>query len=143
MAPVDFTSLDLGSLEMQADKFAMRTENRLNPGLKYDSFNFVTNSETLLRSPRAKLVQGLALAVLLLLGGLAFVGPSGVLAWSENLELLEQRQAHITKLKEERDELKNRVALLDPKHADPDLVGELLRSNLNVAHPDEVVITLN
>ncbi|OYZ43953.1 MAG: septum formation initiator, partial [Novosphingobium sp. 16-62-11] len=28
----------------------------------------------------------------------------------------------------------------DPRHADPDLVGELLRSNLNVAHPDELVI---
>lgn len=118
-------------------------ENRLNPGLKYDSFKCVTNSETLLRSPREKLMQAGALMVLLLLGGLAFVGPSGVLAWSENLKLLEQREAQIAQLKGERDELKNRVALLDPKHADPDLVGELLRSNLNVAHPDEVVIKLN
>ena len=34
------------------------------------------------------------------------------------------------------------MALLDPNHADPDMVGELLRSQLNVVHPDEVVIKL-
>ena len=28
------------------------------------------------------------------------------------------------------------------RHADPDLTGELLRSNLNVVHPDEVVMML-
>ncbi|MDD3799174.1 MAG: septum formation initiator family protein [Novosphingobium sp.] len=97
----------------------------------------------MLRSPREKLFQAFAVVVLLLLGGLAFAGPSGVLAWGESMKLLEQRQARIAQLEGEREELKNRVALLDPKHADPDLVGELLRSNLNVAHPDEVVITLN
>ena len=102
----------------------------------------MSKAETLIRSPREKLLQGIALAVLLLLGGLAFVGPSGVLAWGENIKLLEQRDARIAELRSERDELKNRVVLLDPKHADPDLVGELLRSNLNVAHPDEVVITV-
>jgi hypothetical protein len=32
---------------------------------------------------------------------------------------------------------------LDPRHADPDLAGELLRSNLNVVHPDEMVMLLN
>jgi len=32
--------------------------------------------------------------------------------------------------------------LLDPRHADPDLTGELLRSNLNVIHPDEMVLLL-
>ena len=37
----------------------------------------------------------------------------------------------------------NRVALLDPRHADADLAGELLRRNLNVAHPDEMVMLLN
>ncbi|OCC24500.1 septum formation initiator [Croceicoccus estronivorus] len=103
----------------------------------------MTNADALLRSPREKLIRALSLLGVLVLGGLAFAGPSGFLAWSENLKLLEQREARIAALKGERDELKNRVALLDPKHADPDLVGELLRSNLNVAHPDEVVITLN
>ena len=33
-------------------------------------------------------------------------------------------------------------ALLDPDHVDPDLSGELIRKNLNVVHPDEVVLEL-
>jgi hypothetical protein len=64
--------------------------------------------------------QLLALGTLLFLGGMALAGPGG-----------------------ERDQLKNRVDLLDPDHADPDLSGELVRDKLNVIHPDEVVILLN
>jgi cell division protein FtsB len=93
--------------------------------------------------PKEKLTQGLALGILLLLGGLAIAGPSGLLAWSENRQKLEQREAWIAVLIAERDRLKNRIELLDPDHADPDLTGELLRRNLNVIHPDEVVLTLD
>lgn len=89
-----------------------------------------------------KLGQFGALGFLLLLGGMALAGPYGVLSWGENLVLLEQRQDRIETLEAQRAELQNRVALLDPNHADPDLVTELLRQNLNVAHPDEYVIEL-
>ncbi|MEZ5695969.1 MAG: septum formation initiator family protein [Sphingomonadaceae bacterium] len=92
--------------------------------------------------PQEQLVQWVALAVLLLLGGLAMAGPSGLLAWSENLQLLDQRQTQISGLQGEIAVLENRVELLDPAHADPDMVGELLRSNFNVVHPDEVVMSL-
>ena len=92
--------------------------------------------------PREKLTQGVALAILLLLGGLAIAGPSGFLAWGENLRLRDERQARIVQLEQERDKLRNRVALLDRDNADPDLVGELLRTNHNVVHPDEIVISL-
>lgn len=98
-------------------------------------------SDTKLLSRREKRVQMAALGWLLLLGGLALAGPSGVLAWGENLSLLEKRDQQIVKLRAERDELRNRVALLDPAHVDPDLAGELVRKNLNVVHPDEVVLT--
>lgn len=87
-----------------------------------------------------RLVQTVALGSLLLMGGLAIAGPTGLLAWSENLRLLDQRKQHLSELTEKRDALKNRVALLDPENADPDMVGELLRSQLNVVHPDEVVV---
>lgn len=89
---------------------------------------------------RESLAQTLALLALLLIGGLGIAGPSGILAWSENARLLDEREAEVARLAEERDQLRNRVHLLDPRHADPDLVGELLRKNLNVAHPDELVI---
>lgn len=76
------------------------------------------------------------------MGGLSLAGPSGLLAWSENNRLLAERHKEIEQLTLERDELKNRVALVDPNHVDPDMAGELLRKNLNVVHPDEMVMML-
>jgi cell division protein FtsB len=93
--------------------------------------------------PRESLVQGFALVCLLVLAGFSLAGPSGILAWAENQRLLVERRQEVQQLAHERDELRNRVALLDPRHMDPDLAGELLRSNLNVAHPDEMVMLLN
>lgn len=83
-----------------------------------------------------------ALSGLVVMGGLAIAGPSGFLAWSENLQLRDQRLAQLAVLTEERDALENRVQLLDPAHADPDLAGELVRGQMNVVHPHEVVIQL-
>ena len=91
---------------------------------------------------REKLSRFGALGILLLLAGLALAGPYGLLAWSENLSLLDQRQHQIAALEAERDELKNSVALLDPDHVDPDLSTELVRENLNVAHEDEYILEL-
>lgn len=93
--------------------------------------------------PQEKLTQAVALGCLLVMGGLALAGPSGLLAWSENSRQLELRRAEVAQLQLERDQLKNRVALLDPRQADPDLAGELLRRNLNVVHPDEMVILVD
>ena len=86
--------------------------------------------------------QGAALAVLLLLTVLTIAGPTGLLAWGENSQALEQRQLQVAQLTEKRDALKNRVELLDHQAADPDLIGELLREQ-NVIHPDEMVVALD
>ncbi|AKH41528.1 cell division protein FtsB [Altererythrobacter atlanticus] len=102
--------------------------------------NLATNKRDTIRE---KLGQFGALGYLLLLGGLALAGPYGVLSWGENISLLEKRQARIAALQEQRDELVNRVERLDPENADPDMVSELLRRNLNVAHPDEYVLEYN
>ncbi|MFM5885328.1 MAG: FtsB family cell division protein [Novosphingobium sp.] len=77
------------------------------------------------------------------MAGLTLAGPSGLLAWSENSRLLQERQNEVKLLSARRDELRNRVALLDPSHVDPDIAGELVRRNLNVVHPDEMVMLLN
>jgi cell division protein FtsB len=92
---------------------------------------------------RENAVQAASLCCLLLLSGLAIVGPSGVLAWGENRRLLGQHEQEIRQLTAQRDELNNRVTLLDPHHVDPDLVGELVRSKLMVVHPDEMVLLLH
>jgi cell division protein FtsB len=94
------------------------------------------------RMARESVTQGVALACLLLLAGIALAGPSGVLAWGENQRMLQERRQEIQRLSIERDELRNRVGLLDPHNADSDLAGELLRRNLNVVHPDEMVMLI-
>lgn len=91
---------------------------------------------------REKLARFGALAILLLLGGLALAGPYGLLAWGENVALLEKREDRIAALKAERDQLQNLVERLNPDHVDADLATELMRKNLNVAHPDEYVIEI-
>ncbi len=92
--------------------------------------------------PRERLTESLALLVLLILAGLLLIGPSGLLAWRENLVMLESKEAELKALKIQRQELKNRVSLLNPRHADPDLAGELVKRNLNVVHPDDMVMML-
>lgn len=103
----------------------------------------MTNGHHQSKFAKKGMTQGVALVCLLLLGGMALAGPSGLLAWSENNRLLAQHQKELKQLRVQRDDLKNRVALLDPRHADPDLAGELLRSNLNVIHPEEMVMLLD
>jgi cell division protein FtsB len=89
------------------------------------------------------MAQAIALCCLLALSGIAIVGPSGMLAWGENRRMLEAHHQEIVKLIAERDHLRNRNRLLDPRHVDPDLAGELVRAKLNVVHPDEMVLLLH
>lgn len=86
--------------------------------------------------------QFIALSCLLGLGALAFIGPFGILAWGEDMALLEQRESRIAVLETEQADFANLVDLLDPRHVDPDLSTELVRRNLNVVHPDEFIIEL-
>ena len=82
------------------------------------------------------------IAALCFVAGLALVGPSGLLSWSEALSLRDARAAQLATLTEKRDALQHRVSLLAPDAADPDLVSELIRQDLNVVRPDEKVIML-
>jgi cell division protein FtsB len=88
------------------------------------------------------LAPALAIGLLILFVGYAIVGPSGLLAWGNYSRELKDRKAELKVVEARRAELANRVALVDPRHADPDMVDELLRRNLNVLHPDEVVVPI-
>ena len=90
-----------------------------------------------------RLAQAGALLGLLVLGGLAVAGPYGLLDWSENRAKLEQREHRIAELEERRADYANLVERLDPDNVDPDLASELVRHNLNVAHPDDYIIELD
>ncbi|QJB68190.1 FtsB family cell division protein [Parasphingorhabdus halotolerans] len=91
---------------------------------------------------RSAIGPGSALLTLLLIAGYAVLGPTGILAWGDYQNTLESRQMQLAQLQVERDALRNRVNLLDPRGADPDLIGELLRKNVNVVHPDEIIVPL-
>ena len=91
---------------------------------------------------RERIGNAAALLLLILIGMLAFMGPSGLLAWSDNAAKLDAHQERIAALEEERAVLANRVDLLDPENADPDLASELARRDLNVVHQDEYVVEL-
>ncbi|GGD51899.1 hypothetical protein GCM10011411_09670 [Aurantiacibacter arachoides] len=77
--------------------------------------------------------------MLVIVGLLALIGPSGVLAWSDHSVQLEEYNGRIAALEEEKAVLENRVDLLDPDNVDADLASELVRRDLNVAHDDEYV----
>lgn len=95
---------------------------------------------------RTMLRRAIAPAALLIVGvffgGYAIVGPNGALAYGDIERQLAVRQAQLALLDRQRAQLRNRVALLDPRHADPDLVDELARKDLNVAHPDDMIVPL-
>ena len=88
------------------------------------------------------LASGFALIALLIIAAYALLGPTGIIAWTDYRSALKDRTAELAKLEKERDALRNRQRLLDPDNVDEDLAGELLRKDLNVVPPDEVVVPL-
>lgn len=76
-------------------------------------------------------------------GGYAVLGANGLLAYGDYKRQVAKREHQFAALDQKRELLRNRVALLDPRHANPDMVDELVRRELNVAHPDEVIVPLN
>lgn len=89
---------------------------------------------------RASTVPTLSIIFIAFFGYSAVLGPNGVLAYRDYARQIDARKARLDDLTKRRDALRNRVALLDPRHADLDLVDELARRKLNVAHPDEVIV---
>lgn len=88
------------------------------------------------------MVTGAALVALLLIAAYALLGPTGVIAWTDYRQALNERSEELAKLEKERDALRNRQKLLDPNNVDPDLAAETIRRELNVVAPDEIIVPL-
>ena len=86
-----------------------------------------------------------ALAVIIVgtFAGHAIAGENGILAWGSYHHALLRRQAELAQIEQQRAELKHRSDLLDPNKADPDMADELVRKNLGLVRPDEVIVPLN
>ncbi len=91
---------------------------------------------------RRAALPALALVIIGTFGGHAVAGPNGLLALGGYHRSLEQRKVELARLELQRDELKHRSALLDPRRADPDLADELVRRDLGLVRPDEVIVPL-
>ncbi len=87
-------------------------------------------------------MPSLALIVVGNFAGYAVAGPNGLFAWGGYHRNLNQRKAELAQLKAEREQLRHRSKLLDPKKADPDMADELVRKDLGLVRPDEVIIPL-
>nr|WP_029942149.1 septum formation initiator family protein [Sphingomonas astaxanthinifaciens] len=74
--------------------------------------------------------------------GHAVAGPNGLLAWGGYHRDLAAKKQELAKLEAERSQLKHRSALLDPRKADPDMADELIRKDLGLVRPDEVIVPL-
>lgn len=70
----------------------------------------------------------------------AVAGPTGVMAWRDYRAERVQVEAEAAQLKEAKAALERQVALLDPRRVDPDYADELVRKNLGVVRPDEIVV---
>jgi cell division protein FtsB len=92
---------------------------------------------------RRAALPALALIVVGTFAGHAVAGPNGILAWGGYHRALKERQAELAQLEIERVQLRHHSALLDPGKADPDIADELVRKDLGLVRPDEVIIPLD
>lgn len=94
---------------------------------------------TLLRRagpPAALLIVGM------FFGGYAIFGPNGALAYGDIERQLVVKRQQLAARDKTRAELRNRVELVHPGHADPDMVDQLVREKMGVVDGNEVVVPL-
>lgn len=92
---------------------------------------------------RRAAVPALALIVVGTFAGHAIAGPNGILAWGGYHRALKERQTELAKLEQQKAQLRHRSQLLDPNKADPDMADELVRKDLGLVRPDEVIVPLD
>ena len=91
---------------------------------------------------RRAALPALALLIIANFLGYAIVGSNGILSWGDYRRQKQEKQVELASLTNERARLSHRAQLLDPRRADPDLAEELVRKNLGLVRPDEVVISV-
>ena len=96
-----------------------------------------------LKTMRRAALPALALIIIGNFAGYAVAGANGLFAWGGYHHDLLERKKELAQLKQTRADLKHRSALLDPRRADPDMADELVRRDLGLVRPDEVVVPLD
>ena len=94
------------------------------------------------RHARQAIVPVLGISLLTYFSYHAIQGERGLFAWIQLNQQLKQTRALADAVAGQRAELENRVRRLSSGSLDPDLLDERVRSMLNLARGDEVVIML-
>jgi cell division protein FtsB len=92
---------------------------------------------------RRSAMPALALVVVGTFAAHAIAGPNGLLAWGGYHRALKERQAELAQLQQDKTQLRHHSVLLDPRKADPDMADELVRKDLGLVRPDEVIVPLD
>jgi cell division protein FtsB len=71
----------------------------------------------------------------------AIQGDRGIMAWLQVSQQLADSRATLAALILEREDIQRSVALLSPSSLDPDMLDERARVMLNVAEPDDRLVT--
>ena len=88
-------------------------------------------------------MPALALIIVGTFAGHAVAGQNGLLAWGGYHRALNERKAELAQLEAQKAQLRHHSQLLDPNKADPDMADELVRKDLGLVRPDEVIVPLN
>ncbi|WP_375398439.1 septum formation initiator family protein [uncultured Sphingomonas sp.] len=91
---------------------------------------------------RKAALPAVAVVVMAFFGTNAVIGINGALAFGDYQHRRASGETRLAALKQRQRVLANRVSLLDPRRANPDMVDELARKQLNVVNPDELVVPL-
>jgi cell division protein FtsB len=92
---------------------------------------------------RRTAMPALALIIVGTFAGHAIAGPNGILAWGGYHRALQERKAELAQIETQRAQLRHHSDLLDPRKADPDMADELVRKDLGLVRPDEVIVPLD
>jgi cell division protein FtsB len=87
-------------------------------------------------------LPALALLIIANFVGYAVVGSNGILSWGDYRRQKAEKLVRLAQLEGERDKLAHRAVLLDPRRADPDYADEMVRRQLGLVRPDEVIIPI-
>ena len=91
---------------------------------------------------RRAALPALALLTIAYFLGYAIVGANGILSWGDYRRMKSDRLVQLAQLDQEKARLAHRADLLDPRRADPDLADEMVRTQLGLVRPDEVIIPI-
>jgi cell division protein FtsB len=91
---------------------------------------------------RRAAVPAIAFLIIANFLGYAIVGTNGILSWGDYRRVKNERSVQLAQLEAEKTRLAHRATLLDPRRADPDLAEEMVRTELGLVRPDEVIINI-